>query len=113
MDVNTFFKDIIKYGEKQTLFEQYKCKLDQLKTVQAKRCGNCFHWMKNSCIPEKKHKRFKSADSLGCEAFKLGYFSGELVKQFKCELATIKEKLFKEEPPMEQKGQGKALKESE
>lgn len=40
-----------------------------IRTACERRCGNCHHWMKNSCVPEKQHKQRKSMNSIACRMF--------------------------------------------
>jgi len=66
--------------------EKLANKAKQIADVQRKVCGNCEHWMKTTCIPEKKHGKLKSCNSLGCEAwvwgFRSKYILSELTKEF-------------------------------
>ncbi len=65
-------------------------KQNQIASVSAKRCGNCYFWMKTKCVPEKVHKQFKSHNSVGCELFELDSGSLRLAETFAAELAALK-----------------------
>ena len=65
-------------------------KQEQIRSVTARRCGNCHHWMKSSCKPEKERKEFKSCNSLACGDFEPSWSRDELLKQFTQELDAIK-----------------------
>jgi hypothetical protein len=70
-------------------------KKEQINSVNEKRCGNCDHWMKSTCKPEKEHKQFKNMNSMACRDFSIGYSSEILDKKFKEELKDLEEKLMK------------------
>ena len=36
------------------------------------KCGDCYHWMKTTCVPEKQWGQFKSCYSLPCKDFTRG-----------------------------------------
>lgn len=65
----------------------------QLSSVTARRCGNCCHWMRNSCIPEKEHKQFKSINSEACSGFRSE--SEDLILKYASELAEIQKEIDK------------------
>jgi hypothetical protein len=92
MDAEKIFDAVGKLGVLVHLKHEHSQKLEQLRSVQSRRCGNCFHWMKSSCIPEKKHKQFKSRNSFACKDFEL-YDLGVLIPKFKAELAEIENRL--------------------
>lgn len=92
MDVNAIFDAVSKAANFVCLQDAICKKQEQIRNVLSKRCGNCFHWMKSSCIPEKKHKQFKSCESYGCKDFELCPFSEGLAKKFKEELKDLKSK---------------------
>jgi len=93
MDVNAIFDAVSRASRLLLLQDQYTQKFAQIKSCQNTRCGNCDHWMKSSCGPEKKRKEFKSCDSLGCKDFIFSYNSMCLIKEFTKELNKIKDKL--------------------
>lgn len=47
-----------------------RLKKRDLAQARANVCGNCEHWMKTTCKPEKQHKQFKSCSSSACGDFK-------------------------------------------
>lgn len=65
-------------------------KQDQLLRAYASRCGNCFHWMKATCYPEKHLKQFKSADSLACHSFERSQRSSQDIHTYTQELGQLK-----------------------
>ena len=70
------------------LQDEKRKKREQLTSVQQKRCGNCYHWMKSSCAPEKQGKKFKSSSDIACGDFELSDI-GNLIPKFTQELAEI------------------------
>jgi hypothetical protein len=67
-------------------------KLRQIASLHEKRCGNCWRWMKSSCVPEKKHGQFKSCNSYACDDFDLKDWSC-IENKFREELAEIEAKI--------------------
>jgi hypothetical protein len=61
----------------------------QIDGVSRKTCGNCDHWMKTSCVPEKVHRQFKSVSDQACGDFALSPSSAELLKKFTEEMQQI------------------------
>lgn len=90
MDVNAIFNAVNKASKYIHLEDAISRKEAQIKNVLTRRCGNCFHWMKSSCIPEKKYKQFKHCNSHGCKDFALSPFQEELSAGFREELETLK-----------------------
>ena len=89
MNVDKIFDSIQKASSYVHLQDKIYRKKIQIENILSKRCGNCFHWMKSSCMPEKKHKQFKSCDSFGCKDFAYSFNSTELYKKFKIELEKL------------------------
>lgn len=92
-DVNAIFDAVGKASSYVYLQDAIHDKQKQIMDVLSKRCGHCFHWMKSSCIPEKKHKQFKHCESPGCSEFERHLFSEELAVKFENELAELKKRL--------------------
>jgi hypothetical protein len=82
-----------KLSELTGLVDQCSRKQVQIRSVNERRCGNCDHWMKTSCVPEKQHKQFKSMNSPACGAFTLDGGSKRLNDQFSVELVEIEARL--------------------
>lgn len=99
MNVNAIFDAVGKASHYVHLLDAVSNKETQIRNVLSKRCGNCFHWMKSSCIPEKKHKQFKSCNSFGCKDFALCPFHKELSEKFGKELDELKIKLATHNQP--------------
>jgi len=72
--------------------DQISRKKQQIRECTNRTCGNCHYWMTSSCIPEKKHKQFKSAGSCGCREFVLSQGSMRLSEGFARELAELEGK---------------------
>jgi len=89
MNVNAIFDAVIMAGKLIALEHRIAEKKAQINSVNQKRCGNCDHWMKSSCVPEKKHKQFKSMNSLSCNDFVLSWSSNMLSNEFKSELKEL------------------------
>ena len=87
--INAIFDALGKTAQICQIKDQYQNKLAQIESVQAKRCGNCEHWMKSSCVPEKEHRQFKSIGSLACKDFSLAHSSEYMIKEFTDELRKI------------------------
>ncbi len=75
------------------LADQRRNKLAQIRSLEVKKCGNCDHWMKSSCIPEKVHRQFKGCDSPGCTAFTASTHNQDMLIQRKIELKELETKL--------------------
>jgi hypothetical protein len=86
-EANLIFDALIKACDLDAKLHARDQKASQLHRVTKNRCGNCYHWMKSSCVPEKKGGQFKSSDSLGCAAFES--CMGDLIKKFQSELDEI------------------------
>jgi len=93
MNIDIIFDTLGKASQILQIKDQYQNKLGQIKSVQSEKCGNCEHWMKSSCVPEKKLKQFKSMGSLACDAFILAHSSKYMIKEFTEELHGIKDRL--------------------
>ncbi len=93
MNVDSIFDALGKASQYVIVQDQYINKEKQINSVQLKRCGNCEHWMKSSCAPEKELGQFKSMSSIGCKDFILSNVSECMVKDFTGELQEIKLKL--------------------
>ncbi|MCK4498946.1 hypothetical protein KAU11_00440 [Candidatus Babeliales bacterium] len=95
MDINAIFDTLGKASKFLQIKDQYQNKLKQIKSVQSKRCRNCVHWMKSTCVPEKKLGQFKSMNSLACKSFILAHNSKCLIEEFTKDLHEIKVRLNK------------------
>lgn len=89
MNINGIFDAFMKMSEYSGLRNQAARKQEQIANVCARRCGNCDHWMKTSCKPEKVHKQFKSSGSMACGAFERDPMSLKLEAEFRGELDQI------------------------
>ena len=56
-----------------------------------KKCGNCDHWMKSTCKPEKERGQRKSMNSYACSDFVLAYSSKLIIGSAKEKLAILKQ----------------------
>ena len=93
MNVEMIFDAALKASSYIYLKDAIHNKQTQIRNVLSKRCGNCFHWMKSSCMPEKEHKQFKTCNSFICKDFVLSPISEELSKKFTIELEHLKSKI--------------------
>ena len=100
MDADAIFDAFGKAARYVILCDRRSEKAEQLRGVQERRCGNCTHWMKSSCAPEKKRGQFKSCNSLACGDFTLSTVCG-LIAKFTHELAEIDKRIstLREEAP--------------
>jgi len=94
-DINQIFDILADLCTLAIINDRYNSKLKQIKSVQKRNCGNCNHWMKSSCYPEKDFGQFKSANSYACIGFVLAHSSKYLIKHFELELEEIKTALKK------------------
>ncbi len=90
MDANAIFDAFGEYAKKEMTRWKREQKMTQIRSVESRRCGNCDHWMKSSCKPEKEHGQFKSMNSPGCGDFIIDYGSKQLIDKFKDELERMK-----------------------
>jgi len=88
-EVDAIFDAVGKASSYVHLCHNIREKKEQIRNVQQKRCGNCDHWMKSSCKPEKEKKQFKSCNSFACGDFERDYFSKQLEAKFTEELERI------------------------
>jgi hypothetical protein len=93
MNVESIFAGFHKLAQLTSLSDEFRRKKEQIRSVSARECGNCDHWMKSTCIPEKKHRQFKSMGSLACGAFTLSPQSKRLSEEFTIELDQIVQKV--------------------
>lgn len=93
MNVNAIFDAIDKASTYVNLKEAIRRKKEQVDSCEANRCGNCYHWMKTTCAPEKLHKQFKSCASLACNNFEHDSGSKKLANEFSSELVALQTKL--------------------
>ena len=91
MNVDRIFDAVGKASVYVIACDKINEKRKQLSDVQARRCGNCYHWMKSSCAPEKQHGQFKSSISYACKDFYLDDSHG-LIQKFENELKLLEEK---------------------
>ena len=64
------FDWVSKFSEHIHRADEIRRKKQDLQQARAKQCGNCDHWMKTTCKPEKKLGQFKSCASRACSDFK-------------------------------------------
>ena len=93
MNVDAVFDAFGKFSELVHLRDALDKKNGQVRAVTTYRCGNCDHWMKTTCVPEKQHGQFKSCESVACGAFTLSPGSKRLMDQFNAEATEIRTKL--------------------
>ncbi len=91
-EIDKIFDAFEKASVLMGLEDRKRKKLKQLQSVQRRKCGNCFHWMKSSCKAEKVHGQFKSGETFACAEFKL-QDSGRLIDTFKMELVEIEQQI--------------------
>ena len=89
MNIDAIFNAFHKLGSATHLTHEYQLKKEQVRSVNVRECGNCDHWMKSTCIPEKQHRQFKSMGSPACGAFTLSPQSKRLSDEFTIELTDI------------------------
>lgn len=85
---------IFEFANEISRLVQYRHKISEIQAKirgkATKKCGDCAYWMKNSCVPEKQYKQFKSCGSLACKDFVLSWFSYCLLRKWKQELVVLK-----------------------
>ena len=69
MDANKIFNSLI--AASGAMARHYSIQEKKQRIAEAKReeCGNCWHWMKITCKPEKKKGIFKSMSGSPCGDF--------------------------------------------
>ena len=96
-DIRGIFAVFSKLSTFVHLANERQRKLQQINSVQARRCGNCHHWMKSGCKPEKKLGQFKSSSSLACGDFVS--CQSRLIAEFSQELSVIDGKIAQATDP--------------
>lgn len=94
-EVDMIFDAVAKASRWVHLKDEIAKKKEQIRDVNSLTCGNCNHWMKTSCIPEKKHGKFKSSASFACEIFQQCSSSIDLAEKFGKELKQLESDLSK------------------
>ena len=89
MDANSIFGAFEQISNLSEIVEQRRRKYEELRGLKAKVCGNCDHWMKSSCGPEKEEKQFKSCGSIACCDFKIKSWVSEKIDVCSLELKEI------------------------
>ena len=89
MDANSIFDAFERISSLSEIVENRRRKCAQLRGLKAKVCGNCDHWMKSSCGPEKEEKQFKSCGSIACCDFKIKSWVSEKIDVCSLELKEI------------------------
>jgi len=89
MNVAGIFDAFMKASDIVALRDQALRKQEQIDSVRSRLCGNCAHWMKTTCAPEKVHGQFKSMASPACAAFAQCVSSRDLEDKFRGELERI------------------------
>ncbi|MGI9338346.1 MAG: hypothetical protein ACR2P4_07555 [Gammaproteobacteria bacterium] len=92
MNIDLIFEAAARAGAYLSVEDQRNEKVKQLHEAQARKCGNCYHWMKTSCIPETEHNHFKSCNSTACGDFVLDY-TVNLIQEIQDDLKKLDEKL--------------------
>ena len=64
-------------------------KIEQIKAWKKEECGNCHHWMKSSCKPEKESGQYKTCGSLACRDFLLCHRSETHIREATGELENM------------------------
>lgn len=93
MNVDAIFDAFYKAFDFVRLTDAARKKSVQIRDVTSRTCGNCDHWMKSTCVPEKKHGQLKSMGSIGCGAFSQAPAMAELASKFTSELDVINTRL--------------------
>ncbi len=89
--IDQIFDALEKASTLMELHDRKRKKIKQLQSVQRRKCGNCFHWMKSSCEAEKVHGQFKSAETVACAKFELE--ESTLIEIFEAELIEIEQQI--------------------
>lgn len=88
-NVDSIFNAAARVGNHFWTWDSIRAKKKQIADCRATLCGNCDHWMKSTCVPEKQHGEFKSMNSKGCEIFKPNDYVIPLAEKAEAELAAI------------------------
>ena len=95
MDTDRIFNTLEKLGIISQLKDQYRKKSEQIRGCEAKTCGNCHHWMKINCKPEKEKKKFTSVDTMACRDFKIDPWKIKMLEELRVELKKIEGNLVR------------------
>jgi len=90
-DVDAIVDAVCRAGELVILADNIAKKKNQIRQVSSKKCGNCGHWMKTTCKPEKERGEFKSSGSMVCHDFVMCHSKHELKIRFEQELELLRE----------------------
>lgn len=53
----------------------------RVRDIRSLKCGNCDHWMKTTCYPEKQLNQFKSCASIACKDFTINEPMAEILEE--------------------------------
>lgn len=87
MNVDAIFDAVAEVSRREMIKHRYQEKAEQLRAIEIKECGHCYHWMKSTCVPEKQHNKFKSASSFPCRDYT--HAPHPLAERFREELDAI------------------------
>ncbi len=91
MNVDSIFDAVSQYAASVMAAEAISRKRRQIVEAKQLRCGNCWHWMKRSCKPEKQRGYFKSISSFGCGDFELTSWQVTRIQELEAELIAAEE----------------------
>lgn len=91
-DANAIFGAVASLSAVVHLDDKIKQKKAQIELCVSKTCGNCWHWMKTTCVLEKEQGLFRSMNDRACKRFSLDPGSQKLAWEFEQELETIEKK---------------------
>jgi len=86
MDANKIFDAVIAASGMMAREYAIQEKKQHIIDISKKECGNCWHWMKSTCKPEKEKGIFKSMSGCPCKDFVWTSSTVELVKKLEKEL---------------------------
>ncbi len=69
MDVDAIFDGFARFSAAVHLHDEIRKLQRRIRNSERRECGNCNHWMKSSCKPEKEGGNFKSMSSYACKDF--------------------------------------------
>jgi len=88
-EVDQIFDAFSKLSNAAHLADARRRKLDQIRSVEKRECGNCEKWMTRDCIPESERGQFKSASSTACHGFVISASRERLAAEFRRQLELL------------------------
>lgn len=90
MNVDAIFDAFADVTARVHKADELRKKQQEIAGARRKECGNCWHWMKSTCKPEKDRGEFKSMSSYPCRDFNRDNYSTKRITTLEAELSELK-----------------------